>query len=118
YRYGLQANSIVEPAIAILRSQPNDARASSAAAFEQQPTPFRSTLTGPRRLLPNTEPYQRLVVVFLESFRWRDAELTKDDSPHPTLRRMAREGLLSKSYAPVPHSSKGYFSVLSGRYPY
>lgn len=118
YRYGLQNNALLAPLVTALRSQPDDAMASSKERFEQVPVPFHETVTAARLALRAAAPFQRLVLVFLESFRWRDAKLLEADGPHPTLSRLAQEGLLSKSYAPVPHSSKGYYAVLSGRYPY
>ncbi len=119
YRYRLQESLVIGPLVrAWSPGAVGGARFQTGDGFDQKERPFASTLGKPRRRLADVQPFRNLVLVFLESVRWRDVHPTDDGSPFPHLRRLAREGLLGRCYSPVPHSSKGYYSVLSGRYPY
>ena len=69
-------------------------------------------------MLPDVRPFRNLVLVVYESVRWRDVNLDAAEGPAPTLRRMASEGMWSMSHVSVPHSSKAYYAVLTGRHPY
>lgn len=113
YRYDLQDHLLTRPAVRQLRAAEV---APAVAAFDQPPRPASELLVGERLILRDARPLRNVVIVFLESVRWRD--FAGPDSPMPVLQRLAAEGLVSRCYAPVPHSSKGYHAVLSGRYPY
>lgn len=113
YRYDLQDHMFTRLAVRPLRAPV--ARA-AAAPFDQAARPAREVLRGDRLILRDSPPFQNVVIVFLESVRWRD--FAGPDGPMPVLRRLAREGLVSRCYASVPHSTKGYQAALSGRYPY
>lgn len=117
-RYRLNENVLVGTVLALASRSVTASPCGDAPRFEQPARPFASTLARQRRILSSARPFKSLLLVFLESVRWNDAALTSDDSPLPTLRRLAREGLLARAYAPIPHSSKAYFAVLTGRYPY
>lgn len=118
-RYRLQDNLLTGAVVAQAWATPANALASdAAAAFDQKPVPAMHGLALPRTILKDARPFRNLVLVFLESVRWRDLGLEGGNSPFPTLRRLAREGLTSRCSVHIPHSSKGYFAVLSGRYPF
>lgn len=91
----------------------------AAERFEQKLRPLPEVLTPPRVRLPHVAPFQNVVLVFLESFRWQDFELPgAGEKWMPTLARLAREGIAGKSYATIPHSCKSHFSVMTGHYPF
>jgi hypothetical protein len=117
HRYRMHENILVNPIAAVLRPARHGAKG-TGRAFEQPPRPLAAALATPRLVLKDVPRFRNVVIVFLESVRWRDAGAEDDSSPHPTLRRLAREGLVARCYAPIPHSSKGYYAVLTGRYPY
>jgi len=118
-RYHLQDNILTRHVVDLAVSDAvagEDAKA--AAQFDQKPVPASAVLATPRGILPDARPFRNLVLVFLESVRWKDFAREERDQHLPVLDRIAREGLVVRCAVPVPHSSKGYFSVLSGRYPY
>lgn len=118
FKYQMQDNILARPLVELLRPEPDAAIADAQAPFDQVPVPYSATLTTPRRVAVDAQPFQRLVLVVLESFRWRDAQHGLERDAYPTLHRLAREGLVAQTYVPVPHSSKAYFALLAGRYPY
>jgi hypothetical protein len=115
-RYQMNSNIVVRPFVELF-SQPKAIDA-NAAHFDQKPVALSSRLQGERALLKAARPFRNLVIVVYESVRWRDVNLDTADGPGPTLRRMAREGMWSKCHISVPHSSKAYYAVLTGRHPY
>jgi hypothetical protein len=116
YRYELHRNLVASAITQLLRPSPA-ASSHAALPLDQPPRAYRPDMTGARTILAQTAPFRRLVIVFLESVRWREVH---GDSGLvlPNLHRMAKEGLFAMAYAPIPHSSKAYFSVLTGRYAY
>jgi len=87
-----------------------------AAEFEQKAQHLSAQPD--RSILRDAKPFKNVVVIVYESVRWRDLGLVDNtETSSPTLARMASEGILSKSYVSVPHSSKAYFAILSGRHP-
>lgn len=119
HRYRVQENLVVASAVSwIARGPQAAAPAGRAEAFDQPPRPALEALQGPRRLLAGVRPFRNLVLVFLESVRWREVQPGGVAGSTPNLLRLAKEGLAFRCYVPVAHSSKGYFAVLTGRYPF
>ncbi len=119
YRYRLQDNLLVSSMLSWARTSPREGASSARAGeFDERLRPASDVLSAPRRILGDVRPFKNLVLVFLESVRWRDAVLDGQSPSAPNLLRLRREGLGFHCYVPVPHSSKGYFAVLAGRYPY
>lgn len=123
YRYRMNENilvsSLVNP-VRIAITHPNPVSLSLLAAeFEQKANPLFMQLKTERTILRDIKPFKNVVVVVYESVRWRSVGLKdNNDKKFPTLARLAAQGILSQSYVAVPHSSKAYFAILSGRYPY
>jgi phosphoglycerol transferase MdoB-like AlkP superfamily enzyme len=115
-RYHMNDNIVVRPLVELFAGR--KATDETAKRFEQKPAALALRLGGERSVLPGVRPFRNLVLVVYESVRWRDVNLDAEDGPAPTLRRMAREGMWSKSHVSVPHSSKAYYAVLTGRHPY
>lgn len=119
HRYRLQENLVVASAVTWFGHGSREAAPSGRAEeFDQPPRPALDVLHGPRRLLAEARPFRNLILVFLESVRWRDVQPGLATSATPNLHRLAREGLAYRCYVPVAHSSKGYYAVLTGRYPF
>ena len=122
YRYRINENIVVGSLINTVRSAFSAGEhplASLAAGFEQKAEPLSGKLKQNRTILRNAKPFKNVVVIVYESVRWRDLGLIDSSATtSPTLARMASQGILSKSYVSVPHSSKAYFAILSGRHPY
>lgn len=127
-RYRLETNILVNP-VASLGDGWFGGRAEAAedSRFEQMPEPVSARLAAPLSVeLGLAEPQlaelrgrlKNLVIVFLESMRWRDIDLDTGAHEASTLARFAREGAFAKAYVTIPHSSKAYFAVLTGRNPY
>ncbi len=123
YIYRTNENPVVAAAFNAIRSayttrdRSND---SSQNVFEQPTRPLSDQLKLKRTVFANVPSFKNVVVVVYESVRWRDfgLENPKQNSAFPNLSRMAAEGFVSKSYVSVPHSSKAYFAILSGRHPF
>lgn len=115
-RYHLNQNIVTSPLINALRSAGlnNTARQPNLLPFEQPAYPISAINALPRP--EPTPPFTNLVFIVMESVRWNStfAEGADTDARYPTLARLAREGMLTKAYVTVPHSSKGYFSVFTG----
>jgi phosphoglycerol transferase MdoB-like AlkP superfamily enzyme len=117
-RYRMAENVLVNPLIRWLAPGPRPQHDARPEDFDQDPKSAPARSLGRRRLLSDVQPFQNVILVFYESVRWLDLQLDRPDTACPNLARLAREGLFSRSYVPVPHSSKAYYSVLTGRYPY
>lgn len=115
-RYHLNQNIVTSPLINALRSAGlnNTAAPPNLLPFEQPAYPISAINALPRP--EPTPPFTNLVFIVMESVRWNStfAEGAQTDARYPTLARLAREGMLSKAYVTVPHSSKGYFSIFTG----
>lgn len=119
YRYRLEECLLVEPWLGRLRPSPAVPSAELAQRFDQPCLPLAQAVQGPRRIAAGRRPYKNLVVWLLESVRWRGLNLDGEGATSmPTLRRLAREGLLARAHVSVPHSSKSAWTILTGRHPY
>ncbi|MHC8350471.1 LTA synthase family protein [Pseudomonas sp. RT4P38] len=67
-----------------------------------------------------TPDFKNLVFIVLESVRWNSifGAGVKTGEKYPVFEKLSQEGMLSKSYVSVPHSSKGYYSILTGLHAY
>jgi len=65
-----------------------------------------------------TQGFDNLVIVVLESVRWKSVFDGNFNSDYPTFNKLSNEGMSFKSYVSVPHSSKGYYSILLGLHAY
>lgn len=86
--------------------------------FEQPYYPLSTIVETPKiqeRVLPT---FSNIVVIVLESVRWNSTFGVNSVTDIPTLERLANEGMKFKSYVSVPHSSKGYHAILSGKHAY
>ncbi len=119
-RYHLNDNILLRPLVEPVANARSDLQALQplAVQFEQRPAPASRQAATPRVRLPSVAPFRNLVFVIYESVRWRGLDLLSDDTISPNLARMAREGMLSRCYVSVPHSSKAYYALLTGRHPY
>ena len=127
-RYKLEMNILVDPVASLADGWfGKRAEAAAGSTFEQRPEPLAKVLSAPllvergfdeARLAETRKTLKNLVIVFLESMRWRDVNLDLPERTPATLARFAREGAFAKAYVSVPHSSKAYFAVLTGRNPY
>ena len=119
YRYQLEECLLVEPWLGRLRPAPETPQGELARACDQPAVPLAQALAPPRRIAAERGPYRNLVVYMLESVRWRGLDLTgSGPTPMPTLRRLAREGLVARTWVSMPHSSKATWTILTGRHPY
>lgn len=122
--YGMQQNIFVGPLVNLLplRSFGTTADARSLAQqFEQPARSARELYETPRRIVVDAAPFRNLVLIMFETWRWRGMHLddaSATDTPAPFLRKLASEGILARSYVSLPHSSKSYYSVLTGRHPW
>lgn len=90
-----------------------------ADSFEQKQSQLPTQLAFPRNILKNVKPFSNIVVIVYESMRWKDINvLGEGPTLAPALSKMASNGIVSKSYVSVPHSSKSYYAILTGRHPY
>lgn len=115
-RYHMNDNIVVRPLVELFAGR--KAIDQTAKRFDQKPVALSARLGAERSVLPDVRPFRNLVLVVYESVRWRDVNLDAAEGPAPTLRRMASEGMWSMSHVSVPHSSKAYYAVLTGRHPY
>jgi hypothetical protein len=121
FRYRTNENLLIGRLITLLRApftHSDFAEAQLASRFEQPPLPLKSQLSLNRRILDGVAPFKNVIVIVLESVRWRDADVLGEHSLAPTLSRLASNGIVSKCRVAVPHSAKAYYTVFSGRYPF
>lgn len=122
YRYRMNENVLVGypfAGIQAVLAREGEKAEQRAVDFEQKPSPIASQRGLERRILRDTKPFKNVVVVVYESIRWRDINvLGGGPTLAPVLAKMAANGMVSKSYVSVPHSSKAYFAILTGRHPY
>lgn len=87
--------------------------------FEQKPVLYQTLMNSDRVILKETPIFKNLVLIVLESVRSKEfySENNKKQIM-PFLKKLSDEGMALKSYVSVPHSSKAYYSILTGRYPY
>ncbi|MCA8920185.1 MAG: sulfatase-like hydrolase/transferase [Planctomycetes bacterium] len=120
-RYRIDENILVRPAVNLVRdlAQGAGGQRELAAAHDQRARPLSEALTSPRVLVPEAPPFRNALIVILESARWASVDLEGvGPTLTPTLRRLAGEGLRAKCYVALPHSSKAYYAILSGRHPF
>lgn len=121
-RYDLNKNIIINPLIATLRSATslNAAPDKNLLAFEQPAYPL-ATVNGIQKVNAQPTPeFKNLVYIVLESVRWNSifGDEVNTAEKYPTFEKLSQEGMLYKSYVSVPHSSKGYHSILTGLHAY
>lgn len=121
-RYDLNQNIFTNPLIATFKSitSLNSTQAKTTLAFEQPVYPL-SAINDIQKLDSQPTPdFKNLVFIVLESVRWNSVfgAGVKTGEKYPVLERLSREGMLSKSYVSVPHSSKGYHSIFTGLHAY
>ena len=119
-RYDLDKNIIIDPFISILKpTQDSIAKVEGVYSdFEQQ---IYSSSEIKKVPVINTKykyDFENLVIVILESVRWKSVFDKGVTNNAPVLQRLANEGMQFKSYVSVPHSSKGYYAVLLGKHAY
>lgn len=121
YRYSVEHNAIVGLVIGPLRS----ARGTPlhveelAQSFDQRSRPLAEALAPPRRRATGVAPFRNVVLVLLESWRWKGHELGGEgEGATPVLRRLARAGLAGVCHVSIPHSCKAQFTTITGRHPY
>jgi len=121
-RYRVNQTPLVNPLVAGLKApfvKADVAAEKLADAFELKPKPLNLQLGTSRTILTEVTPFRNVVLIVYESMRWRDLKISDESTTlAPTLARLAREGIVSKCYVAVPHSSKAYYTVLTGRYPF
>ncbi|WP_375379849.1 LTA synthase family protein [Pseudomonas hormoni] len=121
-RYDLNVNIFTNPLIATFKSisSLNPTQAKAILEFEQPTYPL-SAINDIQKLdsLP-TPDFKNLVFIVLESVRWNSifGAGVNTGEKYPVFEKLSREGMLSKSYVSVPHSSKGYYSILTGLHAY
>lgn len=111
--YAIEQNLFVSPVLSLLTPR---RAAADLPPFEQPIRKLREVMVKPRQRLAGAAPFRNLVLVMLESFRYRGNELPRAKHA-PNLSRFAQEGMWAKTYVTVPHSSKGHYAVLTGRAP-
>lgn len=119
-RYNLNQNIITGPLISALHSIGLNPRSENPTLLPfEQPAYRLSTINALAKPAP-TPALKNLVYIVMESVRWNSTFGAGSNSAerYPTLARLAREGMLSKSYVTVPHSSKGYYSIFTGLHAY
>lgn len=122
YRYDLEENVVARLVVNAVRTEPASAQpqAAIAGAFDQPARPLNEVLaSAERRIAADVEPFRNLVIFLFESLRWNGMDFAgTGPTPAPHLRALGREGLLVRTYASLPHSTKAYFTILTGRYPF
>ncbi|MGB5954449.1 LTA synthase family protein [Pseudomonas sp.] len=121
-RYDLNKNIVISPLVTTLRSTTslNAAPHKPPLPFEQPAYPL-SRVNDLQKLQSHATPdFKNLVFIVLESVRWNStfAADIKTAEKYPTFDKLSREGMLFKSYVSIPHSSKGYHSILTGLHAY
>lgn len=121
-RYDLNENIFVNPLVDSSRNITsfNAPEGGSVLDFEQPAYPLSAIKNIQKFDSQPTPEFKNLVFVILESVRWNSLFGADVDTgeKYPTFERLSREGMLFKSYVTVPHSSKGYYSILTGRHAY
>ncbi len=120
YRHRIEENVMVAPLVNLLRPRrPSLRLATPAAHLEQSQAALARAVRRDGRTRACAMPrFENLVLVALESVRWLGLGLEGDGpTVGPVLRQRAREGLLARCYASVPHTSKSYYAILAGRHP-
>lgn len=120
--YDLNKNIFINPLATTFKSSTfsNSTPDNDLPEFEQPAYPL-SAINGIQKLDPQPTPdFKNLVYIFLESVRWNSVfgAGVKTAEQYPTFERLSQEGMLFKSYVSVPHSSKGYYSILTGLHAY
>jgi hypothetical protein len=122
--HSMEQNIFVRPLVTLIRPDERgttEDAARLAGQFEQQTRPAHELLATTRRIAAAAAPFKNLVLVMLESVRWNGMNLdaaTESRTPAPFLRKLASEGILVRSRVSLPHSSKSYYSVMTGRHPW
>lgn len=121
-RYDLNKNIFVDPLVATFKDVVSlDAtQAKTIQKFEQPAYPL-SAINDIQKLGSQPVPdFQNLVFIVLESVRWNSifGAGVKTGEKYPVFEKLSQEGMLSKSYVSVPHSSKGYYSIFTGLHAY
>ena len=108
---------LVDP---LTRTQENTEELRRLAGDCDEPLrPFRDVSSKLPRRVHISVTMQNVIIVMLESVRWKGLALTEGGhTPMPALRRLARDGLLVKCYVSMPESTKALYTVMTGRYPY
>ncbi|MEZ6184397.1 MAG: sulfatase-like hydrolase/transferase [Planctomycetota bacterium] len=121
-RYRLEENLVLGPAVGFVRGlfTSRAALLELAARHDQPARPLREVLgAGERRLLVDAPPLRNVLILVQESLRWDSVGLEPDQpSLTPTLRELAGGGLTARCYVCLPHSSKAYYAILTGRHPF
>jgi len=121
-RYDLNKNIVISSLVTTLRSTTflNAAPHKPPPPFEQPAYPLSRVNTIQKLQSQATPDFKNLVFIVLESVRWNStfAADIKTAEKYPTFEKLSREGMLFKSYVSVPHSSKGYHSILTGLHAY
>lgn len=122
YRYRMNENLLIGRLLGMFQAnaaEGSDQVKMRADNFEQKQSPLASQLKLGRKILKGVKPFRNVVVLVYESMRWQDLNILGDaPTLAPALSKMARSGIVSKSFVSVPHSSKAYYSILTGRHPY
>lgn len=117
YIYGTETNILAAAILSPIRASKTESLQIRRAAesCDQKLHPLAAT-TQPDS---SAAAYRNLVVIILESVRWKGLGLQDPASTFaPHLKRLASEGILAKCYVSIPHSSKSQFAILTGRHPY
>ncbi len=122
YRYRVNENILVSHLTKIFQAYKSDSGeqfTKLADSFEQKFYPLSAQLELKRKILKDVKPFHNVVVVVYESIRWKDLNVVGGKPTlSPVLAKMAASGIVSKSYVSVPHSSKAYYAILTGRHPH
>jgi len=86
--------------------------------FDQIPKASSVKKDDLRHILNDVKPFKNLIILFYESARWNNFQTESLLSESPNFKKLALSGLFSKCFVPLPHTSKAYYSVLTGRYPF
>ncbi|UVK82076.1 sulfatase-like hydrolase/transferase [Pseudomonas sichuanensis] len=121
-RYDLNENIVTRSLVSALQNatQVNASLHPNLLPFEQPAYPVSAITTLPKLDSAPAADFKNLVYIVMESVRWNSifgAEVNTAQR-YPTFDRLAREGMLFKSYVTVPHSSKGYYSIFTGQHAY
>jgi len=121
-RYNLNENIFINPLVASVKKigSFNASQGKTKLDFEQPAYPL-SAINNIQKLDSRPMPeFKNLVFIILESVRWNSlfGAGVNTAEKYPTFERLSRDGMLYKSYVTVPHSSKGYYSILTGLHAY
>ena len=117
--YSLQSNAVANFTVLRLGSLfPAPSELQVDENFDGVTTPLSAQFKHPRQILKNVKTYDNIIVVVYESVRWNSTNPPDNtEGVAPALKMLADEGLVAKTYVSIPHSSKAYHSILTGRYP-